>query len=138
MVIYRHREKYSVSEMCRFFEVFRSGYYDYVKRMDKPDRKWATDISYIKTGQGFLYLSIIRDLYDNSIAAIGQEPNRTTGLCRVLCGMPWKKRRSPLRHIPDLPVSPSPHSVFCGCDSILPPVLRCMFHGFPCYGTVHG
>ena len=36
MVIYRHREKYSVSEMCRFFEVSRSGYYDYVKRMDTP------------------------------------------------------------------------------------------------------
>lgn len=36
---------------------------------DKPNQKWVTDISYIKTGQGFLYLSIIRDLYDNSIVA---------------------------------------------------------------------
>ena len=36
MVIYRHKEKYSISEMCRFFEVSRSGYYDYVKRMDIP------------------------------------------------------------------------------------------------------
>lgn len=35
-VIYRHREKYPISEMCRFFGVSRSGYYDYVKRMDKP------------------------------------------------------------------------------------------------------
>ena len=152
MVIYRHREKYGVSEMCRFFEVSRSGYYDYVKRMDvpakdlplaekiiecqekcgktygyrrvhiwlekqgihkdpktilrvmqkynllsvvrrrkyykytehlhkydnlwkqdfsadRPNQKWATDISYIPTKQGFLYLSIIRDLYDNSIVA---------------------------------------------------------------------
>ncbi|MGN0532381.1 MAG: IS3 family transposase, partial [Eubacterium sp.] len=33
------------------------------------NQKWVTDISYIKTGQGFLYLSIIRDLYDNSIVA---------------------------------------------------------------------
>ena len=161
MVIYRHREKYSISEMCRFFEVSRSGYYDYVKRIDNPDRdielaelirtcqketystygyrrvriwldgkknirrnpktvlrimqkynllsvirrkryqkygeslhrypnllnrdfhadrpnqKWVTDISYIKTGQGFLYLSIIRDLFDNSIVAYrtGTEQN---------------------------------------------------------------
>ena len=37
-VIYRHKDKYSVSEMCRFFEVSRSGYYDYVKRMDVPAR----------------------------------------------------------------------------------------------------
>ena len=152
MVIYRHKDKYSISEMCRFFEVSRSGYYDYVKRMDvpardlplaekirecqeyshstygyrrvhiwlerqgihknpktvlrvtqkynllseirrkkyhnytngiykypnhlardfhadRPNQKWVTDISYIRTGQGFLYLSVIRDLYDNSIVA---------------------------------------------------------------------
>lgn len=36
---------------------------------DRPNQKWVTDISYIKTEQGFLYLSIIRDLYDNSIVA---------------------------------------------------------------------
>ncbi len=36
MVIYRHKDKYSISEMCRFFGVSRSGYYDYVKRMDIP------------------------------------------------------------------------------------------------------
>ena len=36
MVIYRHKDKYSISEMCRFFEVSRSGYYGYLKRMDKP------------------------------------------------------------------------------------------------------
>ena len=36
---------------------------------DRPNQKWVTDISYIKTNQGFLYLSVIRDLYDNSIVA---------------------------------------------------------------------
>lgn len=36
---------------------------------DKPNQKWVTDISYIKTAQGFLYLSVIRDLYDRSIVA---------------------------------------------------------------------
>ena len=36
MVIYRQKDKYSISEMCRFFDVSRSGYYDYVKRMDIP------------------------------------------------------------------------------------------------------
>ena len=38
LVIYRHKEKYSISGMCRFFDVSRSGYYDYVKRMEQPDR----------------------------------------------------------------------------------------------------
>lgn len=36
---------------------------------DRPNHKWVTDISYIQTGQGVLYLSIIRDLFDNSIVA---------------------------------------------------------------------
>ena len=159
-VIYRHKEKYSISEMCRFFKVSRSGYYCYVNRMntpskdlplanlikeccletkrtygyrrvcdwlerknvhhnpktvlrvmqkynllsvvrrkkyrnyskalhkypnllnryfhaDKPNQKWVTDISYIHTSQGVLYLSIIRDLYDNSIVSYktGTEQN---------------------------------------------------------------
>ena len=44
---------------------------------ERPNQKWVTDISYIRTGQGFLYLSIIRDLYDNSIVAYktGTEQN---------------------------------------------------------------
>ena len=159
-VIYRHKNTYSVSEMCRFFEVSRSGYYDFVNRLDipakdlllaqmiqvcqkqsrntygyrrvhiwlerqgmhknpktilrimrkynllsvvrrrkykrygdalhrypnlldrnfsanRPNQKWVTDISYIKTAQGILYLSIIRDLYDNSIVSYqtGTEQN---------------------------------------------------------------
>ena len=46
-------------------------------RADRPNQKWVTDISYIKTGQGTLYLSVIRDLYDNSIVAYktGTEQN---------------------------------------------------------------
>ena len=160
MVIYRHKDKYSISEMCRFFNVSRSGYYGYVSRMDipardlplaekirecqetcgrtygyrrvhiwlerngiyrnpktvlrvmrkygllsvirrkkyrnygeylhkypnllnrdfsaeRPNQKWVTDISYIHTKQGVLYLSVIRDLYDNSIVAYktGTEQN---------------------------------------------------------------
>ena len=36
---------------------------------DRPNQKWVTDITYIHTKQGVLYLSIIRDLFDNSIVA---------------------------------------------------------------------
>ncbi len=31
------------------------------------NQKWVTDISYIPTGEGFLYLFVIKDLYDRSI-----------------------------------------------------------------------
>ena len=164
-VIYCRKEKYSVSTMCQFFGVSRSGYYDFIKRRgipqrdsalaemvsecqqccgktygyrrvhlwlkrekslffnpktvlrvmnkygliseirrrrknkymgqevhkyenlinrsftaDRPNAKWVTDISYIHTNQGVLYLSMIRDLYDNSIVAYKTGTEQTVNL----------------------------------------------------------
>ncbi len=44
---------------------------------ERPNQKWVTDISYIKTEEGVLFLSVIRYLYDNSIVAYktGTEQN---------------------------------------------------------------
>ena len=36
-VVYMNRSRYPVSVMCRFFGVSRSGYYDYVNRLDQPE-----------------------------------------------------------------------------------------------------
>ena len=47
---------------------------------EKPNQKWVTDISYIHTGQGILYLSMIRDLYDNSIVAYKTGTSQTVNL----------------------------------------------------------
>ena len=163
-IIYRHRNEYAVTVMCRFFGVSRSGYYDFVHRLgrpeknatlvqmirqqqercfqtygyrrmhlwlqsrqihhnsktvwrimkkygilseirrrrkwqqmgqkihkyenllnrqfhaDNPNSKWVTDISYIQTMQGVLYLSMIRDLYDNSIVAYKTGSQQTVNL----------------------------------------------------------
>lgn len=46
----------------------------------RPNEKWVTDISYIQTGQGTLYLSMIRDLYDNSIIAYKTGTEQTINL----------------------------------------------------------
>ena len=40
-VIRRHRNEYPVSVMCRFFQVSRSGYYDYVHRLGRPEKDAA-------------------------------------------------------------------------------------------------
>jgi len=165
LAIYHRRETYPISTMCKFFNVSRSGYYDYIKRIDKPahdaelaqliaecqkqcaktygyrrvwiwlkrskglqynpktvlrvmnkygllseirrrrkyrqmgeqlhkyenllnrefqsdkpNQKWVTDISYIHTAQGVLYLSMIRDLYDNSIVAYKSGTEQTVNL----------------------------------------------------------
>jgi len=49
-------------------------------KTDKPNTKWVTDISYIHTNEGVLYLSMIRDLYDNSIVAYKVASRQTVGL----------------------------------------------------------
>lgn len=49
-------------------------------RAEAPNRKWVTDISYIQTKQGVLYLSMIRDLYDNSIVAYKIATHQTVNL----------------------------------------------------------
>ena len=47
---------------------------------DRPNSKWVTDISYIHTKQGVLYLSMIRDLFDNSIVAYKTGTQQTVNL----------------------------------------------------------
>ena len=37
-VIFKHKDKYSINSMCKFFGVSRSGYYAFLKRMNIPDR----------------------------------------------------------------------------------------------------
>lgn len=47
---------------------------------DKVNQKWVTDISYIQTGEGVLYLSMIRDLFDGSIVAHKMGTEQTVNL----------------------------------------------------------
>ena len=83
--VLRIMQKYNLlSEVRRKkYHNYTNGIYKYPNHLardfhaDRPNQKWVTDISYIRTGQGFLYLSVIRDLYDNSIVAYktGAEQN---------------------------------------------------------------
>ena len=47
---------------------------------DAPNQKWVTDISYIHTDEGVIYLSMIRNLYDNSIVAYKTAVQQTVSL----------------------------------------------------------
>ena len=60
---------------------------------DQPNRKWVTDISYIQTKQGTLYLSIIRDLYDNSIVAYKTGTAQTVNLVLDTIRMAMKQEK---------------------------------------------
>ncbi len=63
--------------------------------VQRPNQKWVTDISYIKTAQWFLCLSIIRDLYDNSIVAYKMDEEQSVKL--VLDTIKIAKRKNHYR-----------------------------------------
>lgn len=60
---------------------------------DRPNARWVTDISYIHTGQGVLYLSMIRDIYDNSIVDYKTATAQTVNLVLDTIRLAMKKER---------------------------------------------
>ena len=60
---------------------------------DRPNKKWVTDISYIHTREGVLYLSMIRDLYDNSIVAYKTGTRQTVNLVLDTIRLAMKKEK---------------------------------------------
>jgi transposase InsO family protein len=46
-----------------------------------PNKKWATDITYVWTGEGWLYLSVVMDLYSRRIVGWSTAEHLGTGLC---------------------------------------------------------
>ena len=60
---------------------------------NEPNTKWVTDISYIHTKEGVLYLSMIRDLYDNSIVAYKTATQQTVNLILDTIRLAMKKEK---------------------------------------------
>ena len=83
--VLRVMQKYNLLSVVRRkkYRNYGTGIHKYPNLLDRdfkavrPNQKWVTDISYIHTKQGVLYLSVIRDLFDNSIVAYktGTEQN---------------------------------------------------------------
>jgi transposase InsO family protein len=74
--VYRNRRYRQMGRQLHKYEILLNRNF----RSQHPNQKWVTDISYIHTGQGVLYLSIIRDLYDNSIVAYKIGTKQTVNL----------------------------------------------------------
>lgn len=65
-------QKYSLLSIVKKhhnYDEYLHYYPNLLNILEQLNQKWATDISYIQTAQGTLYLSVIRDLFDNSIIA---------------------------------------------------------------------
>lgn len=50
---------------------------------DKPNRAWTTDVTYIWTSEGWLYLATVMDLYSRKIVGWNMSKNLTKELCLV-------------------------------------------------------
>ena len=59
----------------------------------KPDQIWATDITYIETGEGWLYLAGVLDLYSRRLIGWAMGPGMETSLPLAALNMALQQRR---------------------------------------------
>jgi putative transposase len=60
---------------------------------DAPNRKWASDITYIATDEGWLYLAAVMDLYSRKIVGWSMSEHIDTGLVENALKMAVTQRR---------------------------------------------
>jgi len=58
-----------------------------------PNRVWVSDITYIFTAQGWLYLAAVMDLYSRRIVGWATSPSLDTSLVKEALQQAWLKRR---------------------------------------------
>jgi putative transposase len=65
---------------------------------DEPNTKWVTDITYIRTSEGWLYLSVVLDLYSGRIVGWSMSARQDTQLVlqSVLMALWQRTDRSPV------------------------------------------
>lgn len=61
--------------------------------VDSPDKVWVTDITYIKTHEGWLYLSVVIDLFSRRVVGWSAQPRMTTDLAlQALLAAVWRRK----------------------------------------------
>jgi len=58
-----------------------------------PDRKWAADITYVPTGEGWLYLAVVLDLCTRRVVGWAMADHLRSELCLDALDMALKRRR---------------------------------------------
>jgi putative transposase len=65
----------------------------------EPDRVWVTDITYIKTLEGFAYLAVVIDLYSRRVVGWSMQSRQTTDLVlQALLMAVWRRKPKVLVH----------------------------------------
>lgn len=61
--------------------------------VDAPDRVWVTDITCIKTHEGWLYLAVVIDLFSRCVIGWSAQPRMTTNLAlQALLAAVWRRK----------------------------------------------
>ena len=58
-----------------------------------PDQTWTTDITYVPTGEGWLYLAVVLDLYTRMVVGWSMQERMTRELVIDALRMAWFRRR---------------------------------------------
>lgn len=63
---------------------------------DAPNKVWVTDITYIRTYEGWLFLAAVMDLYSRQIVGWATQPTMTSDLVlQALLAAVWKRKPGP-------------------------------------------
>lgn len=63
--------------------------------VDRPDSAWVTDITYIRTWEGWLYLAVVMDLHSRKIVGWSMQPTLDRGIVLdALLMAVWKRKPS--------------------------------------------
>ncbi len=61
-----------------------------------PNKVWVTDITYIRTHEGWLYLAVVLDLYSRQVVGWGMQPTMHTDLVlQALMMAVWRRKPAP-------------------------------------------
>lgn len=62
----------------------------------EPNRTWVTDITYIRTYEGFLYLAVVLDLFSRQVVGWATRPTQHTDLVlQALLAAVWRRKPEP-------------------------------------------
>ncbi len=65
-------------------------------KVSEPNRVWVTDITYIRTYDGFLYLAVVLDLFSRQVVGWATRPTQHTDLVlQALLAAVWRRKPSP-------------------------------------------
>ncbi|WP_156455858.1 MULTISPECIES: IS3 family transposase [Stenotrophomonas] len=65
-------------------------------KVSEPNRAWVTDITYIRTYDGFMYLAVVLDLFSRQVVGWATRPTQHTDLVlQALLAAVWRRKPAP-------------------------------------------